>query len=103
MAAKKPFTVIIAGGGIAGLTLALMFEKFEIDYVLLEAYKDLTPAVGASIGLMPNGLLILDQIGCYEAIKKVADTDNDSAIYTRDPNRKVLNMERSVFQHLEKR
>ncbi|KAJ1324860.1 FAD dependent monooxygenase [Microdochium nivale] len=103
MAAKKPFTVIIAGGGIAGLTLAHMFEKFGIDYVLLEAYKNLAPAVGASIGLLPHGLLILDQIGCYEAIKEVADSDNDSVVYTRKPNGKVFAAQESMYQHMEKR
>ncbi|KAH7033741.1 FAD binding domain protein [Microdochium trichocladiopsis] len=103
MAAHKPFKVIIAGGGVAGLTLAQMFEKFDIDYVLLEAYQDITPPVGASIGLMPNGLLVLDQIGCYEAVRKVAESANNGEAYTRDPNGRPLSVQRSLFQHLGKR
>jgi 2-polyprenyl-6-methoxyphenol hydroxylase-like FAD-dependent oxidoreductase len=62
MASNKDFKVIIAGGGIAGLTLANMLEKFDIQYVLLEAYSAIAPPVGASIGLVPNGLRIMDQI-----------------------------------------
>lgn len=60
--------VLIVGGGIAGLTLANMLEKFGIDYLLFEAHGDIAPAVGASIGLFPNGLRILDQLGCYDRI-----------------------------------
>lgn len=60
------FKVVIVGGSVAGLSLANMLERFDIDYVLLEAYPALAPQVGASIGLLPNGLRILDQIGCYE-------------------------------------
>ncbi|RGP64219.1 FAD binding domain [Fusarium sporotrichioides] len=70
MSDKTDFKIIIAGGGIAGLTLANMLEKFDIDYVLLESHNEITPQVGASIGLLPNGLRILDQIGVYERIRK---------------------------------
>ncbi|KAH8899052.1 FAD binding domain protein [Thozetella sp. PMI_491] len=66
----KSFRVLIAGGGVAGLTLANMLERFDIDYLILEAHGDIAPPVGASIGLFPNGLRILDQIDCYEPILK---------------------------------
>ncbi|KAK1707959.1 hypothetical protein CaCOL14_003500 [Colletotrichum acutatum] len=60
--------VIIVGGGITGLTMALMLQNLGVDYVLLEGYGTVTPNVGASIGLFPNGLRILDQLGCYDDI-----------------------------------
>ncbi|KAK1483389.1 hypothetical protein CTAM01_13466 [Colletotrichum tamarilloi] len=60
--------IIIVGGGITGLTMALMLQDLGVDYVLLEAYGTVTPNVGASIGLFPNGLRILDQLGCYDDI-----------------------------------
>ncbi|KAH8885604.1 FAD/NAD(P)-binding domain-containing protein [Thozetella sp. PMI_491] len=66
MAPHKDFKIAIVGGSIAGLSLANMLEKFGLDYILLEAYPEIAPQVGASIGMMPNGLRILDQIGCYE-------------------------------------
>lgn len=65
------FKVIIAGGSIAGLTLANMLEAHGIDYVVLEAYPDIAPQVGASIGLIPHGLRILDQLGVYDSIRKL--------------------------------
>lgn len=40
-------------------------------YVLLEAYPEIAPQLGASIGLLPNGLRILDQLGCYESIRSL--------------------------------
>ena len=64
------FQVIIAGGGIAGLTLANALEKAGIDYTLLEARDDIAPKVGASIGIFQNGGRILDQLGCFETIER---------------------------------
>ena len=64
--ALKPCKVIIAGAGLAGLTLALTLEKTGVDYVLLEAYPDIIAHAGAGICLLPNALRILDQLGCYE-------------------------------------
>ncbi|KAM0229786.1 hypothetical protein ACHAP5_011543 [Fusarium lateritium] len=68
---NKSFRVIIAGGGVAGLTLANMLERFDINYVMLEGYGQIAPAVGASIGMFPNGLRILDQIDLYEPLKDI--------------------------------
>jgi 2-polyprenyl-6-methoxyphenol hydroxylase-like FAD-dependent oxidoreductase len=62
------FRVIIAGGGIAGLTLANALQHAGIDYLLLEGRTEIAPQVGASIGVLPNGGRILDQLGCYEDI-----------------------------------
>lgn len=64
------FKAIIVGGGVGGLTLANILEQLNIDYVLLEAYGDFTPEVGASIAMLPNGLQILDQIGCRAAFSE---------------------------------
>ncbi|KAJ3503677.1 hypothetical protein NLJ89_g8326 [Agrocybe chaxingu] len=66
------FKVVIVGGSISGLSLANMLEKFDIDYVLLEAYDGIAPQLGASIGLLPSGLRILEQLGCYERIQAMA-------------------------------
>ncbi|EKG22567.1 Monooxygenase FAD-binding protein [Macrophomina phaseolina MS6] len=65
------FKVVIAGASVSGLSLANMLEKFNIDYVILEAYPNVAPQLGASIGLLPSGLRILDQLGCYEPIRRM--------------------------------
>ncbi|KAJ0109367.1 FAD-dependent monooxygenase andE [Diaporthe amygdali] len=70
---NKPFSVLIAGGGIAGLTLANMLEKIGVDYLILEGHREMAPQVGASIGILPNGCRVLDQIGLYDEIRKLID------------------------------
>lgn len=102
MAPNEDFQIIIAGGGIAGLTLANMLEKFDIQYVLLEAYSAIAPPVGASIGLFPNGLRILDQIGCYEAIARLSHEHLNKG-YTRQENGKIIADILYMFDHLERR
>ncbi|GKT61946.1 FAD binding domain-containing protein [Colletotrichum tofieldiae] len=67
--ASKDFTVLIAGGGIAGLTLANLLESVGIDFIILEAHREIAPQVGASIGILPNGSRILDQIGLCDDIR----------------------------------
>lgn len=68
---QQHYEVAIVGGGIAGVTLALIFEKLNISYTLLEARDTLESDRGAGIGLQPNGLRILDQLGLIEEIEKV--------------------------------
>lgn len=66
------FKVAIVGGSVAGLALALHLEKLGIDFVVLEAYSEIAPQVGASIGLAPNGLKICQQLGFYEEVKSIS-------------------------------
>jgi FAD dependent monooxygenase len=68
--APSPFTAIIIGGSVAGLTLAHMFSRAHINYILLEARDSISPQLGAGIVVMPNGGRILDQIGILEPMKQ---------------------------------
>ncbi|KAJ4328585.1 hypothetical protein N0V84_000944 [Fusarium piperis] len=78
-------TVIIAGGSVAGLSLANMLEKRGIRYVVLEAYDEIAPQVGASIGLHPSALRILDQLGCAEDLLSLIDIPlNESNVRNAD-------------------
>ncbi|KAF2435003.1 FAD/NAD(P)-binding domain-containing protein [Tothia fuscella] len=65
---KQNMNIIIAGGGIAGLTLANALQQAKIEYVLLEGRSEIAPQVGALIGLFANGCRILDQLGCFDDI-----------------------------------
>lgn len=103
MSPSSDFKVIIAGGGVAGLTLAILLEKFNIDYVLLESHDDISPPVGASIGLMPNGLLILDQIGCYDAVRVVAQAGEFDNLHIRAKDGKSMKCTEHMFGHMGKR
>ncbi|KAL6914853.1 hypothetical protein FSST1_012613 [Fusarium sambucinum] len=48
-----------------------MLEKFNIDYILLKGHATIAPQLGASLGLLPTGLRILDQLGCYDKIREI--------------------------------
>lgn len=80
MDAKPVFKFIVVGGGVAGLTLANMLERFGHDYILLESYAEVAPQSGASIGMFPNGLRILDQLGLYEPVLNLFDS---AALYKK--------------------
>lgn len=90
MADTRPFRVVIGGGGIAGLTLANALEKAGIDYVLLESRNSISPQVGASIGFLPNGGRILDQLGCFDQLEST--TVPLKNFYNRYANGQVINV-----------
>ncbi|GME33552.1 FAD binding domain containing protein [Neofusicoccum parvum] len=96
--ATSEFKVIIAGGSIAGLVLANMLEQLGIDFLVLEAYSDIAPQVGASIGFFPNGCRILDQIGCFDAIHAKLDSAM-TTMYFKSPEGKVLSCTEQAAKH----
>lgn len=71
-----PFKVLIVGGGVAGLTLAIMLESYGFEYELLEKHPDVAPKLGAGVGLTPNGARILDQIGVWDSMCEYASPVN---------------------------
>lgn len=81
---QRQFKVIIIGGSVTGLTLAHSLHKIGIDYVVLEKRDTVTPQEGASIGILPNGARILDQLGLYEAIEDEAPPLGATRIYFPD-------------------
>ncbi|RAK97742.1 FAD-dependent oxidoreductase [Aspergillus ibericus CBS 121593] len=70
---QPPFRVLIVGGSVAGLTLAHCLERANIEYLVLEKGNDIAPQVGASIGIMPNGGRILEQLGLFDDIERVIE------------------------------
>lgn len=65
------FRVIIVGGSVAGLTLANILQRYGIDFIVLEKYPKIAPQLGASIGVLPYGFQILDQLGVTEKIEEM--------------------------------
>ncbi|XXG99506.1 hypothetical protein Hte_005845 [Hypoxylon texense] len=61
------FRIIIAGGGIAGLTLANALDKAGIDFIVLEKYE-IAPQLGASICMLGHSARVLDQLGVWKAM-----------------------------------
>jgi 2-polyprenyl-6-methoxyphenol hydroxylase-like FAD-dependent oxidoreductase len=89
MTPTKTFKIIIVGGSVTGLTLANMFERFDIDYILLEAYPEIAPQLGASIGMMANGNRILDQLGMYDDLEDIVGHE-PHLVATREPDGRAL-------------
>ncbi|KAG0218330.1 hypothetical protein BGX33_007655 [Mortierella sp. NVP41] len=63
--------VTIAGGGIGGLTLAIMLEAANIDYIILERSSTLK-TLGSTIALNACSLRLLEQLGLWNDIQKIA-------------------------------
>ena len=85
-------------------SLANMLEKFGIDYVLLEGHSSIAPQLGASVGLLPAGLRILDQLGCYDEIEKTVGNAHYKACMTLFGGRSWVDPEeKTVCQKLEER
>lgn len=68
---KSSFRVIIVGGSITGMTLAHCLDRAGIDYVVLEKHQDIFAEPGISIGLMPNGSRILEQLEIYSDVDEL--------------------------------
>jgi 2-polyprenyl-6-methoxyphenol hydroxylase-like FAD-dependent oxidoreductase len=60
--AMKPLPVLIAGGGIGGLALALTLHEIGVPCVVLEAVPELKP-LGVGINLQPNAVRELYEMG----------------------------------------
>ncbi|KAG0012715.1 hypothetical protein BGZ82_002449 [Podila clonocystis] len=63
-ALSKP-KVLISGGGIGGLTLAILLHKANIPFLVLERAKEIKP-LGSSIGLGAPVAPLLIQLGIYD-------------------------------------
>ncbi|KAH7056950.1 hypothetical protein B0J12DRAFT_737782 [Macrophomina phaseolina] len=70
MVSENHVSVAIIGGGVARLTLANIPEQSGISFILWKAHDRISPPAGASVGLMPNGMRILDQIGIHDALEE---------------------------------
>jgi 2-polyprenyl-6-methoxyphenol hydroxylase-like FAD-dependent oxidoreductase len=74
--------VTIVGGGIGGLTLALMLHRAGIASRVFEAAPDLK-AVGVGVNLLPHATRELGALGLEDALARVAITTRESAFYNR--------------------
>ncbi|KAK0726552.1 hypothetical protein B0T21DRAFT_413877 [Apiosordaria backusii] len=90
----RKFRILIAGGGVAGLTLANALEQAKVPYLLLERRSEIAPQVGASIGIFSSGARILDQLGAWKRIEETAERIN--LLTARRPNGSVICEDRST-------
>lgn len=100
MAPQSDFRVVIAGGGITGLTLANMLQLYDIDFVLLEANQNVTP-IGVGISVLPHGNRILDQLGLYNKLLALASPVD--SLHFRDQFGELIRAVRGVNQSMHER
>ncbi len=70
MAGSKP-RILIAGGGIGGMTTAAALLQRGFDVAIFEQAGELRE-VGAGIQISPNGNRALDSIGAFETLRKLS-------------------------------
>jgi len=74
--------VIIVGGGIGGLTLALALHKAGIASRVYEAAPELR-AIGVGVSLLPHSVKVLAALGLQDALSKVAITTRETVFFNR--------------------
>lgn len=81
--------VVIVGGGVAGLALALALRRQEIDYVVLEQAPSFE-AVGAGIQLSPNATRTLEHLGVLGRLDAAAVRPGRHRFVAWDDGRPLL-------------
>ena len=87
-------TVVIAGGGIAGMTAAAALAQQGFKVTLLEAAPELGE-IGAGVTLSPNAMKGLDFIGACDAVAAVGVEPTRQRIQHWEDGRTLVTMDRS--------
>jgi salicylate hydroxylase len=82
-------TILVAGGGIAGLTTALALARKDFRAVVLEQAEELEEA-GAGIQLPPNATRILLALGLGDALKSKVVAPEAIAIRSAHSGREIV-------------
>lgn len=77
--------VLVAGGGIAGLTMALTCHQIGVPVVVLESVRTLAP-LGVGINLQPNAIRELIELGFGEQLDDIGIEATDWALVGRGGN-----------------
>ena len=75
-------TVLIAGGGIAGLSLALTCHQIGVPFQVFEAVPQVRP-LGVGINLQPSAVRELADLGLEPALSQIGVKTRDYGMYTR--------------------
>jgi 5-methylphenazine-1-carboxylate 1-monooxygenase len=74
--------VLIVGGGIGGLTLALSLHQAGISSCVVEAAPEVQP-LGVGINILPHGMRELCELGLQDALAASAIETRELAFYSR--------------------
>lgn len=78
-------TVLVAGGGIAGMSMALTCHQIGVPVRVFEAVEELRP-LGVGINLQPNAVRELFELGCAERLAEVGLEATEWALVGRNGN-----------------
>jgi 2-polyprenyl-6-methoxyphenol hydroxylase-like FAD-dependent oxidoreductase len=78
--------VLIAGGGIGGLTAALCLHRLGHDITVLEAAGEIRP-LGVGINLLPHAGRILDRLGLLPALEAGSIATRELVYFNRHGQR----------------
>lgn len=74
-------TILIAGGGIAGLTLGLTLHQIGVPFRIFEATQDIKP-LGVGINLQPNAVRELFDLGLETQLEQVGVKTRQYGFYS---------------------
>lgn len=74
-------TILIAGGGIAGLTLGLALHRAGLPFRILEAVPEIAP-LGVGINIQPHAVRELFALGLEAHLDRVGIATKDYGFYT---------------------
>lgn len=82
MAQRNGQGVAIVGGGIAGLTLALLLHEKGIACRVFERAATINP-LGVGINVLPHASRVLDRLGLTDALTAVSVLTREAAFFNR--------------------
>src|SRR5216684_4450682 len=88
--------VVIVGGGIGGLTLALTLEKAGIPSRVFESSPEIRP-VGVGINLLPHATKELARLGLDGDLARVAVETREAVFFNREPLGRAAGYEQPQF------
>lgn len=75
-------TILIAGGGIAGLTLGLTLQQIGVPFKIFESARDMRP-LGVGINLQPNAVRELLDLGLAEELDAIGVKTRQLGFYSK--------------------
>lgn len=87
--------ILIAGGGIGGLTAALSLHKAGFEVMVYESASEIKP-LGVGINLLPHAVRVLTNLGLQEAMSEVAIATRE-LIYFNKFGQKIWDEPRGMF------
>jgi 2-polyprenyl-6-methoxyphenol hydroxylase-like FAD-dependent oxidoreductase len=63
--------IIIAGGGIGGLTAALLLHKAGVEVKVFESVRNIKP-LGVGINLLPHSVAVLNELNLIPKLQRIA-------------------------------